>query len=120
LSPAGARYVMEKLDAARFAIERAKREAKKPPKPTFHVYANTTLSPADREARQRSALEEAARRRAEADQRVAERTAEFELGLEIIKLGYKAVAAKHHPDTGGSKTAMQRLNKVRERLRANS
>ncbi|MCP4104446.1 MAG: hypothetical protein GY749_02760 [Desulfobacteraceae bacterium] len=39
-----------------------------------------------------------------------------ELSLEIIEAGYKKIAAKYHPDTGGNKSLMQSLNSVRERL----
>ncbi len=39
-----------------------------------------------------------------------------DLSLEIIEAGYKKIAAKYHPDTGGNKALMQSLNSVRERL----
>jgi hypothetical protein len=58
-------------------------------------------------------------REQESEQRLQERKAEAEAGLEIIKAGYRALAAKHHPDSGGSQEAMTRFNRARERLRAN-
>jgi len=38
------------------------------------------------------------------------------MALEIIQAGYKKVAAKYHPDTGGDTARMQALNLVRDRL----
>lgn len=38
------------------------------------------------------------------------------MALEIIQAGYKKVAAKYHPDTGGDTSRMQALNLVRDRL----
>lgn len=40
-----------------------------------------------------------------------------ELAEELIDLGYRALATKLHPDRGGSKDAMARLNRVRDELR---
>lgn len=40
-----------------------------------------------------------------------------ELALELIDIGYKALATRLHPDRGGSREAMTRLNRVREELR---
>jgi hypothetical protein len=40
-----------------------------------------------------------------------------ELAEELIDIGYKALATRLHPDRGGSKDAMARLNRVREELR---
>lgn len=39
-----------------------------------------------------------------------------DLALELIDIGYKALATRLHPDRGGSKDAMRRLNRVREEL----
>jgi hypothetical protein len=39
-----------------------------------------------------------------------------ELAVELIDIGYKALATRLHPDRGGSKDAMVRLNRVREQL----
>lgn len=47
-----------------------------------------------------------------------EREAERKLALQLIDIGYKALATKLHPDKGGSRDAMSRLNTVRDRLRA--
>lgn len=49
-----------------------------------------------------------------------ERKAESQLGLRLIDIGYKVLARELHPDkVGGSKEAMTRLNRVRDRLKAN-
>jgi hypothetical protein len=40
-----------------------------------------------------------------------------ELALQIIDLGYRAMATRLHPDTGGSRDAMSRLNTVRHALK---
>jgi Protein of unknown function (DUF3102) len=40
-----------------------------------------------------------------------------ELAEELVDLGYRALATRLHPDRGGSKDAMSRLNLVREELR---
>ena len=37
-----------------------------------------------------------------------------ELALELIDIGYKALATRLHPDRGGSRDAMARLNRIRE------
>lgn len=39
------------------------------------------------------------------------------MALEMIDVGYKALASRLHPDRGGSKEAMSRLNVVRVELR---
>ena len=39
------------------------------------------------------------------------------LALQLIDIGYKVLAAKLHPDKGGSQEAMARLNKVRDMLK---
>lgn len=36
----------------------------------------------------------------------------------ILNMGFRALAMKYHPDTGGTKEAMQRLNALVEKLRA--
>lgn len=40
-----------------------------------------------------------------------------EMALELVDIGYKALATRLHPDRGGSKDAMARLNRVREELK---
>jgi hypothetical protein len=40
-----------------------------------------------------------------------------ELALKLIDLGYRALATKLHPDQGGSRDAMARLNAVRDQLK---
>lgn len=46
-----------------------------------------------------------------------EREAEKKLALQLIDIGFKALASKLHPDKGGSRDAMARLNRVRDRLK---
>ena len=41
-----------------------------------------------------------------------------ELALELVDIGYKALATRLHPDRGGSKDAMRRLNRVRDELKS--
>jgi Protein of unknown function (DUF3102) len=40
-----------------------------------------------------------------------------ELALELIDVGFKALATRLHPDKGGPKEAMARLNRVRDELK---
>jgi hypothetical protein len=40
-----------------------------------------------------------------------------DLAEELIDLGYRALATRLHPDRGGSKDAMARLNRVRDELK---
>lgn|SRR5262245_16534941 len=40
-----------------------------------------------------------------------------ELAEELIDLGYRALATRLHPDRGGTKDAMTRLNRVRDELK---
>jgi hypothetical protein len=49
--------------------------------------------------------------------RAEEREAQRKLALQLIDIGYKALASKLHPDKGGSRDAMARLNAVRDRLK---
>jgi hypothetical protein len=46
-----------------------------------------------------------------------ERDLERALALKLIDIGFKVLATKLHPDKGGSREAMARLNRVRARLR---
>jgi hypothetical protein len=41
-----------------------------------------------------------------------------ELAEKLIDLGYRAMATRLHPDRGGSRDAMQRLNTVRDELKS--
>lgn len=45
------------------------------------------------------------------------RQAHRELALELVDLGFHALATRLHPDRGGSHDAMVRLNRVREELK---
>lgn len=49
--------------------------------------------------------------------RAEERDAQRTLGLQLIDIGYKVLARTLHPDKGGSRQAMSRLNAVRDRLK---
>ncbi len=40
-----------------------------------------------------------------------------DLAVELIDIGFKALATRLHPDRGGSKEAMARLNRVRDELK---
>ena len=93
------------------------RESENPArKPGASVYREWT-APVDAiaERAQREALrlgEELTRRQ--------ERDAEYQLGLRLIDIGYRVLAKELHPDkVGGSREAMQRLNRVKDRLRSN-
>jgi hypothetical protein len=48
------------------------------------------------------------------------RDAEMRLGLQLIDIGYKILAREMHPDRGGSREEMVRLNLVRERLKTSA
>src|SRR5262249_20876157 len=86
--------------------------------------ANPQPQPVDdaatRERQRQQHQEYRERMRQEQEQRMQERKADEEMGLAIVRAGYRALAAKHHPDTGGGTAeAMRRLNKARDRLRTN-
>jgi hypothetical protein len=49
--------------------------------------------------------------------REQERKAERQLALRLIDIGYKILVKELHPDKGGSREIMARLNHVRERLK---
>ena len=49
--------------------------------------------------------------------RADERDAQRRLALQLIDIGYKVLARKLHPDKGGPRVAMARLNAVRDRLK---
>jgi len=49
-----------------------------------------------------------------------EREAERKLAMQLIDIGFKTLATKLHPDKGGSRDAMARLNRVRDRLRSHA
>lgn len=50
--------------------------------------------------------------------RQQEREAERLLGLKLIDIGYRVLAKELHPDKGGSRDTMQRLSRVKDRLKA--
>lgn len=53
----------------------------------------------------------------EAMKRAEERELQRKLALQLIDIGFKALATKLHPDRGGSHEAMVRLKTVRDRLK---
>ena len=69
-----------------------------------------------REALRNVDMEMMNRRKAEVA-RLEERALERKLALQLIDIGYKILATKLHPDKGGSRDAMARLNAVREKLK---
>src|SRR5262245_29143268 len=50
--------------------------------------------------------------------RKQERDAERQLAIRLIDIGYKVLAKELHPDSGGSREAMQRLSRIRDHLKA--
>lgn len=46
----------------------------------------------------------------------AEGPSDLDMALDLVQTGFRRVAAKYHPDTGGDTDQMQRLNLVRDRL----
>src|SRR5262249_1160573 len=44
--------------------------------------------------------------------------ADYQMGVQLIEAGFRALAKTLHPDKGGSQTAMTTLNRVRGRLKA--
>jgi hypothetical protein len=51
-----------------------------------------------------------------ADSRQQETELHRSIAADLIDIGYKALAMRFHPDRGGSRDAMRRLNRVREEL----
>ena len=51
------------------------------------------------------------------DARLQEDRERHKLGLRLIDIGWKRLAAELHPDKGGSHADMARLNRVRDRLK---
>lgn len=49
--------------------------------------------------------------------RAQEREAQRQLALRLIDIGFKVLSKELHPDKGGSRDAMARLNQVRDRLK---
>ena len=64
-----------------------------------------------------AAKREAERIRDEELTRAEERDAQRKLGLRLIDIGFKVLSKELHPDAGGSREAMTRLNAVRSRLK---
>jgi hypothetical protein len=52
--------------------------------------------------------------------RSGERDAEKRLALRLIDIGFKVLVKELHPDRGGTKDAMSRLSRVRERLKSHA
>jgi hypothetical protein len=71
---------------------------------------------ADAQRRQAEVRQRAMQAQREWEQRVAERGEQQKVREEIIRAGYKTLAKKHHPDTGGSTQQMVKLNRARDHL----
>jgi len=54
----------------------------------------------------------------EQQQREEEVRLHREIAVQLVDIGYRALATRLHPDRGGSKDAMVRLNRVRDELKA--
>jgi hypothetical protein len=52
--------------------------------------------------------------------RQQERDAERKMALRLIDIGFKVLAKELHPDKGGSRDAMSRLSRVRDRLKTHA
>lgn len=52
--------------------------------------------------------------------RAEERDAQRKLALRLIDIGWKVLSKELHPDRGGSRDAMARLNQVRDRLKSHA
>ena len=63
------------------------------------------------------AVQEAQRIKAEHLTRQQEREEERKLALKLIIIGYRVLSKELHPDKGGSRGAMSRLGRVRDRLK---
>ena len=79
-------------------------------------YGKTAAWKDDAKENIRKAKEDAARWEQEALSRTQERDAGRKLAMQLIDIGFKALASKLHPDKGGTKDAMARLNRVRKHL----
>ena len=77
-------------------------------KPGWHESVKESIDHAKREA---------VRAREENLTRQQEREADQKLALRLIEIGFKVLAKELHPDRGGSREAMTRLNRVRDRLK---
>ena len=65
----------------------------------------TARVPADRFGQERQAIQD-------------EVALHRQVAIQLIDIGYRALATRLHPDRGGSKEAMSRLNRVRDELKA--
>jgi hypothetical protein len=53
----------------------------------------------------------------ERQERKDEQALHQDLAVELVEIGYRALATRLHPDRGGTKDAMARLNRVRDELK---
>jgi Protein of unknown function (DUF3102) len=77
-------------------------------------HAHSSWRPVLKAARDLDAELFAKERQAEAEEVRLHR----ELAVELVNLGYRALATRLHPDRGGSKDAMVRLHRVRDALKS--
>jgi Protein of unknown function (DUF3102) len=78
------------------------------------THAHSSWRPVLKAARELDAELFAKERQAEAEEIRLHR----ELAVELVNLGYRALATRLHPDRGGSKDAMVRLHRVRDALKS--
>jgi hypothetical protein len=83
-------------------------------RPNTDVSASRSWRPVLQAARELDAELFAKERQAEAEEVRLHR----ELAVELVNLGYRALATRLHPDQGGSKDAMVRLHRVRDQLKS--
>lgn len=94
------------LNAYHHAVGDKRYVPNKPRPQAWHEPVKEAIGKVDVGALKQAALE-----------REKERALQRKLALALIDIGYKALASKLHPDKGGSKEAMSRLNRVRDILR---
>jgi hypothetical protein len=100
----GAEVVNRRFTSVRSAIGRVDDQAR----------AHKSWGPVHKAARELDAELYAQERQTQDDEVRLHR----ELAAELVDLGYRALATRLHPDRGGSKDAMRRLNTVREQLKS--
>lgn len=107
-------------DAKSFtSLRHLNRETGRDVRPTSGLIRREWTAPVDAVAQK---AREEARRLVSSQEltRRQEREAESKLGLRLIDIGFKVLAQELHPDkVGGSREAMSRLNRVRDRLKSN-
>jgi hypothetical protein len=107
----------ENASAETFSTVSAMRRATEPsygPRPSFQSWNEPVRKIIDRVDTETLNLAREDLKRSE------ERDAQRALALQLIDIGYKVLARTLHPDKGGSRDAMARLNAVRDRLKTHA